>query len=445
MKMIHYISLLLGLAVVLLGCSQNDELSAYTKNGKLTIIATADGFTSAGNGQTRASDNGYDTTFSNGDQIGVFATLNDRVVVDNVACTYSNGQWTGDVIHREGATYFAYYPYSSAMIGKTSTDAIVKNFQVAADQGSKESYTANDLMTATGSISAGTGNKKLLTLSFTHALSLVEFSLIVKGTCHTSTNYSYTCILEANSHTFQVGTTSIKPYFVNGTYRYLTKAGSSVTVSGSFGADDSHMGSFSKTYTLVSGQYEKLNLSYTSSSTTARDLAFGDYYYSDGSICPENVPNPPTANCIGVVYCVDQNFINNNSTKQNSHGLVVALKDANPSPCNWSTAQSSANNYSVTHPSSSSSWYFPNKAEMQYMSMWTTYPTKSAKGRDKLEEQFNKLGNIAEKINRDGKGYWTSTYYGNPNRYWRVVFQYDGDSFWNENTDNYHSRSSLAF
>lgn len=456
MKTIHYMSLLLGLAVVSIGCSQNDELSAYTKNGGLTIIATADGFTSTDNGQTRTADDGYSTTFSNGDQIGVFATLDGSVVVNNVVCTYYNGQWTGDVIHREGATYFAYYPYRSEMDGKTSVDNIVNDFEVATDQSTKELYTANDLMTATGSIS-DMNNKKLLTLTFGHALSLVEFRLIVKaqrrytlfiGGDYPVTDY-YMCYLDVKSKKFFIDSSEIKPYFVNGVYRYLTKAGKEVSFSGEFGSrvvSDPEKGKFSKTYTPVKGIYKKLNLSYTETTYTMRSLTFGDYYYSDGSICPANMEYPPTENCIGVIYCTEKSFMQESGTnKSYLHGLVVALNDAYSDSCKWENAKQYANNYSVKRPDSSSGWYFPNQKEMQYMAQKETNGTK---GTDILEKQFKKLGKIATGLNRTWRGYWTSTEYEERYFwYYRVEFSpWDNGSKWyNRYDEKFYSRSSLAF
>lgn len=428
----YYIFLIFGLAAMLQSCSQDDELSAYTKdNGELTIIATTDGFTSTDNVQTRASDNGYATSFSNGDKIGIIATLNGSVVVNNIACTYNDGQWTGDVLHKNGATYFAYYPYRESMNDKKDVEEVVNAFNVSSDQSSHKLYTENDLMTATGNI-AGTG-KKTLTLNFTHALSLVEFKFTPN-----QTGYRY---YEPSQLSIKIGSSDVSPYFVDGVYRCLVKPGNSIQVSGRFYAAGVEK-NFNKTYTSTKGTYKKMNVSYTITHTLTRAIAIGDYYCADGSIHQGN--NPPN-NCIGIIYCVDANFLKNNGTKTSYfNGLVVALKDANSSKCNWSTAKSSAENYSVQTPAASSGWYFPNADEMQYMSMGTTFPTKSDQGLKVLIEKFKVLGNTASALNRDGDGYWTSTKADNSNS-WRVVYQYDGDKFWNADSDNRHSRSSLAF
>lgn len=128
----YYIFLILGSAAMLQSCSQDDELSAYTKkNGELTIIATTDGFTPTDNVQTRATDNGYATSFSNGGKIGIIATLNGSVVVNNVACTYNGGQWTDDVLHKNSATYLVYYPYRESMNDKKSVEEVVSAFNVS--------------------------------------------------------------------------------------------------------------------------------------------------------------------------------------------------------------------------------------------------------------------------------------------------------------------------
>lgn len=427
----YYIFLILGLAAMLQNCSQDDELSAYTKeNGELTIIATTDGFTPTDNVQTRATDNGYATSFSNGDKIGIIATLNGSVVVNNVACTYNGGQWTGDVLHKNDAAYFAYYPYRESMNDKKSVEEVVSAFNISSDQSSHELYTDNDLMTATGSIS-GTG-KKTLTLNFTHALSLMEIRFTPN-----KTGYRY---YEPSKLSIKIGSSDVIPYLVDGVYRYLAKPGNSIGVSGRFYAAGV-VKNFNKAYTLTKGTYKKLNVSYTITNTLTRAIAIGDYYCADGSIHQGN--NPPS-NCIGIIYCVNADFLKNSSTnKSYFNGLVVALKDANPSRCDWSTAKYSAENYSVQTPAASSGWYFPNVDEMQYMCRGTNFPESSTQGLEVLISKFGTLGSAASVLDRDGEGYWTSTKKDN-SHYWRVVYQFDGDKFWNDVSDNRHSRSSLA-
>ena len=363
---ILYFSLLVLLsAVSLCGCSNDDEPVVTATDGTtLTVTARADGFASTDGTaqtdtpQTRATESGYTTTFVKGDQIGVFAVKDGSVITgcQNVQLTYDGTSWSGStpVYKYAGATYFAYYPYTADMNGKTSVDEIVAAFNTtvtaATDQSTYAKYTACDLMTATieSPISGTT-----LSFSFTHKMSLIEISLPVQKykTSDNADAYEYSApVLGA---TFSLtpsngsGATTIKLYsIVKGVYRYIVPAGTSgVTVSGAFNtADDKTIEYLKDNLSLSAGNYKRLNVTYSgapSTTPTVRALAVGDFYYSDGSICPGDASNPPSEGCIGIIYSTDANRIGTAAKNAlamkgvtTPHGLVMALTNASDG-CRW--------------------------------------------------------------------------------------------------------------
>lgn len=343
-------------AVSLCGCSNEDEPIVATTDGTLlTVIARAEGFASTDStAQTRASESDYTTTFVKDDKIGVFAVKNGSVITgcQNVPCTYDGTNWSGTVYKYPGATYFAYYPYTESMNNKTSVDEIVTAFNTtvtaATDQSTYVKYTACDLMTATAeSPISGTS----LSFSFTHKMSLIEISLPVQKYKTTSNADAYEYSAPALGATFSLTPsggveTTIKPYsIVKGVYRYIVPASTSgATVSGAFNTADGKTIEYLKdNLSLSAGNYKRLNVTYSGapSTTTVRALATGDFYYSDGSICPGDASNPPSEGCIGIIYSTDANRIgtaakNALATKgiTTPHGLVMALTNASDD-CRW--------------------------------------------------------------------------------------------------------------
>lgn len=200
---------------------------------------------------TRTSESGYQTSFSGDDQIGVFAlyTATNTVVDDNIPYKYdlSNNTWqpvntgTGSniYVYGSGVTYYAYYPYSSAMNGKKSIAEIVSAFTPAKDQSTYAGYTSADLMTGTGILSGNT-----LTIGLTHAMTLVEVS-ISETTNHTPYN---------GEPTFY-GT---KPWKTpSGLYRYLVVPNVEATVAFEHGPTENRYSFYEKitAANVNAGQY----------------------------------------------------------------------------------------------------------------------------------------------------------------------------------------------
>lgn len=331
---------------VLCGCANDDEQIRSTDGSTLTVHATANGFASADGVNTRASESGYTTTFTEGDRIGVFAVKDGRAIEDckNVPLIYNGTGWEGTVYYYTGAKYFAYYPYDASMSDKTSVEEIVNTFIPQSDQSTNENYTKSDLMTA----DVVSPSNKRLNFHFEHKMSLIEISLpLQKYITPDADRYEYSSpVIGA---TFSIvsgsGQQRITPYKMGGgVYRYIVPAGVSHTVGGEFQTGDGKTIEYNKPgLSLVAGKYKRLNVSYDgapSGEPQVRAIAAGDYYYSDGSICPGDASNPPSENCIGIVFSTDVSRIGQAAKKEleakgiTPHGLVMALTNAS-NDCKW--------------------------------------------------------------------------------------------------------------
>lgn len=342
---------------VLCGCANDDEQILSTDGSTLTVHATADGFASADGVNTRASENDYTTTFTEGDQIGVFAVKDGQVITDcnNVPLTYNGTGWEGNAVYYyTGAEYFAYYPYDVNMNDKTSVDDIVKDFTPQSNQSSYANYTKSDLMTA--DVVSPSPSDKTLRFSFAHKMSLIEISLPVqKYITPDPDKYEYSSpVIGA---TFSIasngnGQQSITPYNMGGgVYRYIVSAEVSHTVGGEFQTGGGKTIEYNKKgLSLSAGNYKRLNVSYDGADKAIiRPLAIGDYYYSNGNVCPGDAPNPPSEGCIGIVMKVGRDNggtdwtddctynLKDGITEMNTvHGYVLALYDANNGQnCTW--------------------------------------------------------------------------------------------------------------
>lgn len=333
---------------VLCGCANDDEQILSTDGSTLTVHATANGFASADGVNTRASENDYATTFTVGDQIGVFAVKDGRAIEDckNVPLTYNGSGWEGNAVYYyTGAEYFAYYPYDASMRDKTSVEEIVDAFTPQSDQSTNVNYTKSDLMTADG---VSPSSDKTLNFQFEHKMSLIEISLPVqKYITPDPDKYEYSSPVIGATFSIASGSgqQSITPYKMGGgVYRYIVRAGVSHTVGGEFQTGDGKTIEYSKPgLSLVAGNYKRLNVSYDgapSGEPQERAIAIGDYYYSDGNICPGDASNPPSENCIGIVFSTDVTRIGRAATEAlkakgvTPHGLVMALTNAS-NRCKW--------------------------------------------------------------------------------------------------------------
>ncbi len=207
------------------------------------------------NAGTRAQESGYQTSFANGDQIGVFALKSSGSVIleDNIPYTYNGASWSPanatNQIHTFGGgiTYYAYYPYSSSMSGKKSIAEITAAFTPAQDQSDYTKYTSADLMTATGTLSGSS-----LSLAFTHAMSLIEIE--IEETTNSTAPYDPAPLFHG-----------MNPWKMQDKiYRYLVRPGIATTVTFDYGPADNRY-AFQKSLTagdITAGRYIRIKAPY---------------------------------------------------------------------------------------------------------------------------------------------------------------------------------------
>ena len=123
--------------------------------------------------KTTTADNSYETTFAEGDEVGIFVYNGERLVTANAHYKLTGGKWVaqGEGIYAEEGisySYYAYYPYSA-----DATDVTSVSLSVATDQ--TAGYTGSDaLMAKNESVAAGTTT---VDLSYSHAFALVQVTL----------------------------------------------------------------------------------------------------------------------------------------------------------------------------------------------------------------------------------------------------------------------------
>ena len=135
MKNIFNLSVILLLAVFVTACNQNEELdnTPMEAGNELNVTVTAGDFQAADAG-TRATETGYQTTFVEGDKIGVYVIAKDgKTLLKNLVLTRdAEGVWGGNKLYyyKDAASYIAYYPYTEnlTMQNINSEEDIVSYF-----------------------------------------------------------------------------------------------------------------------------------------------------------------------------------------------------------------------------------------------------------------------------------------------------------------------------
>ena len=162
MNILKSVALLAG--VLMIASCSNDDAAMTDVNHNLNISVSDSGFAS----ESRTEDMGFATEFVAGDQIGVYAVEDGKVILEN-ACFTAAGEkgalsWTGAELLSDKATYYAYYPYSdekSAVnpAALSSGDFFAEKISAWAptlEQSNYAAYNSFDLMIAEGTISETT-------------------------------------------------------------------------------------------------------------------------------------------------------------------------------------------------------------------------------------------------------------------------------------------------
>lgn len=352
MKDIYIIVALIGLSICLFSCTpeSTDTINTY-KDMPLSVTVTANAFTPAKETTTtRASENLYKTEFINGDQIGIIAIKDGKIVdeINNICFTYnaSTKKWAAIdgsplLYYYQDVTYIAYYPYdATTMAGKTSEQEIIDAFTPQADQSTYANYTASDLMVATGIANRTT---KTLTLPFRHTMAMVSVSAFTSKFV-TSSGYEYSpgedfAVRNLAETAITVGTEEIKPYPTNdGTHRAIIRPDATAqTIKIQYKWVDLVKYTDNTARVLEAGKYHYYSFTMPESTPYVRPIYPGDYFYRDGKILPrEALVIPDPTNCVGILIGAasgsDTNY-GGNCENNTIHGHALSVYDV--ATCKW--------------------------------------------------------------------------------------------------------------
>ena len=387
--------------MMMCGCSSEESLNGSSDAPRLTLSVRDLGFASADGAKTRTTDDGTATSFSANDAIGIYITDGTNVKFANLKYTFDGTNWTNSAYgtalpYIASGKYFAYYPYqdtynaSNVTAAATTADdffaTVISGWTPAADQSTHDKYTAQDFMTAIGSVS-----DYQFTFDMTHQMALAEMD--------------FPQITYWQSTGVYTGTTGEKyrfndytPYKISdGQYRLIINPATTASVGGTIYGDPTNLlGSWS--FDSPAKSYFKIfKASSEAPSLISCVPAVGSIYYSDGT-CANKFISSKTP--IGVVVSTNSAFCEPDETyKKYGHGLVMALgyasygtawgsadTDAGLTKCTTYTdvyndksgltnqtkvgtsdtypAFNAAYNYlSAAHPATSSDWFLPSAGQ----------------------------------------------------------------------------------
>lgn len=387
MRNIFKLSVMALVAAFAAGCSQNEEVNLIpAENGaQLSVYATASDFESSDIKNTRIVNEGANTTFETGDEIGVFAirSTDNKLVCQNLPLKYTDetGGWTGNenkIYYYKNTTYIAYSPYDKDLNISAAADAddlqakIKEHFNgklTANLTNQATAYTSLDLMLAAAEPTAVEGaGGRALSFSFTHQMALVEIAVPVKAYLDEAKAFTY---VEPFTKAFTLGQDeaplNMYPLSIQTTgtpgeadatayslYRLLVKPETEYILSGELEYAGKPVTLDDKTVKLAAGTYMKYTIKADNavSSYTKRAIAVGDYYYADGSICPgptaEQIEStgekdnavvtlkdyvPFKEGCIGIIFSTTTTEAD--KEKGWTNGYVMALKNTSTSNTVW--------------------------------------------------------------------------------------------------------------
>lgn len=342
----------------LFGCTHDESMTEQAVNFTIKVQAQA---VTPQAGIRIPVEEGYKTVFKGGEQIGITAIKNGSIYngMNNIPFTYdaTTDSWTPSnntlpqLYYYSGLTYIAYYPYDAAMSNKKSEQEIVDAFTPQTDQSTYASYTASDLMTATGTT---TGSSGAYTISFDlkHRMAMVEVSIhTTYFTTSITDGYDYSSIIDypvknINKGIFKIDEAEYSSCAMgNGAFRVLFKPEQTArSVQFDFQlaeGQQSYVYTDPTTRQIDEGKYYLYSIVTPKSTPAIRQVCPGDFYYNTGNILPydaiENgVEIPFKTDCIGIVFHVGAGpsdelsyYAGSGLERANAiHGYVTALQDA---------------------------------------------------------------------------------------------------------------------
>lgn len=352
-QIITQIQAAVALLLLVAACGEDatDTWQDARNGSPLTIQVCSDGFSSS-DGSTRAADMGYTTVFQDGDRLGIVAEQVDGNK-QNLCATYNGATkaWEGIYYDSKVKTYIsAYFPYQEGLTDQLNNisdagdvlPALKTLLPPSSDQSSLAAYRASDLLTGTCTLHTEGG--KSLSVALNHAYSLL---LLRAGTEYTTSDGS-TYRLPLRDVQVNVDDAVCTPFASPEGYRLVVDKSGSFSVAWFYTLLDGKTYKVAGSASLTAGAYHL----YKNVISSTRNLAVGDFYYSDGSIVPNDTETPPTEGCIGIVCWVGDDAFNEDALLKRdypscTHGLVVALQDAGSS-MHWSDSYEYVQNWVKT-------------------------------------------------------------------------------------------------
>lgn len=349
----HLLTLVMGL-ILFVSCDKESEVLQNPEEKILKIQVTDKGYASdPANKETKAIDEEFNTTFENGDKIGVFIVDEDgSITYANVPVTLKDNVWVDETqgvrIKSTTEKVFAYYPYveDSKINDLVSPEAESEsdffagyiNSQDISDQSTLSRYRQADVlgcMVEKASISEGT-----ITFNMSHLMGLVVLDFNVKQmidfTLESDPDYTWRRTLPVSVNVqLNNGELMVKQGETLA-YYYLVNPNEVQTLNGEI-SKDNEVQSFVLSE-LPTASLCKSYLVTATLQTIGKDthkLQIGDIFKSDGGLISQaELANPgiteeEKAECVGIVFSIENPYVQDNSLDSKfNHGLVMALKDA---------------------------------------------------------------------------------------------------------------------
>ncbi|MBO7552734.1 MAG: fimbrillin family protein [Bacteroidaceae bacterium] len=163
-------------------CTQEQEVEVQASR-MLSIKVDQGGI------MTRATLDGLNTTFTEGDEIGIIVVDANNILYHE-PCSYDGNEWFAFIPCNpkfDNYKYFAYYPYNydldtSKLILSASTATeffsnYISDFVPQTDQSTLENYMASDLMTSLGTYDSSTGT---VSFKMDHEMGLAIFNVVLE-------------------------------------------------------------------------------------------------------------------------------------------------------------------------------------------------------------------------------------------------------------------------
>lgn len=344
--------------LVATSCSNEEDINLPVTKGNIRFNFSDSGVHNTVSTKA-ATDKEYQTTFEEGDKIGLYAFANEETTTpiegyNNVCLTYQNGEWvlTGEEgsasldydTQLKDAVFHAYYPYQENVTLSGTPNSpfttLISDWEIS----SARSYTENDLMTGSGHADIKK-NDITVSIPLKHEMAMIVVGLS-GGTTYKFTNKDpelsdYTA--SSGEATFSINaddmTTAMET--VDGKYRFLVKPDTDATLNVTYGGK-----TYEQSVNIPASKYQEYSVGSNSSSESIEfELSVGDYYCSDGTLIESNaeLTDEIKAKIIGVVYYVGNPQPGSTGLNYNTdypdilaaehpsctHGLVYAIKSAN--------------------------------------------------------------------------------------------------------------------